>query len=110
MDQLASPDVLNLIYETTNLINININESLLKFLAGMRKAGSGMKNKRNITVGKRTTQAWFDAECRVIRIDLPHHLRKYHKCNTDYQRLQYNQKRNEYNELLRLKRTTYRKS
>ena len=110
MDQLASPDVLNLINETTNLINDDINESLLKFLEGVRKAGSGMKNKRNITVGKRTTQAWFDAECRVIRIDLPHHLRKYHKCNTDYQRLQYNQKRNEHNELLRLKRAAYRKS
>ena len=51
--------------------------------------------KKTITIGKGKAQAWFDAECRVTRKDLRHHLRKYHKGNTDFERLQYNQKRRE---------------
>ena len=43
--------------------------------------------KKTITIGKGKAQAWFDAECRVTRKDLRHHLRKYHKGNTDYERL-----------------------
>ena len=43
---------------------------------------------------------------RVTRKDLRHHLRKYHKGNTDYERLQ---KRREYKELLRVKKAVYRK-
>ena len=35
--------------------------------------------KKIITIGKRKAQAWFDAECRVTRKELRHHLRKHHK-------------------------------
>ena len=49
--------------------------------------------KKIIIIGKGKAHAWFDAECRVTRKELRHHLRKYHKGNTDYERLQYNQKR-----------------
>ena len=107
MEQIASPYVLNLIREATDLIDVDINESLLKFLEGLQKAGSCMK--KTITIGKGKAQAWFDAECRVTRKDLRHHLRKYHKGNTDIERLQYNQKRREYKELLRVKKAAYRK-
>ena len=89
MEQIASPYVLNLIREATDLIDVDINESLLKFLEGLQKAGSCMK--KTITTGKGKAQAWFDAECRVTRKDLRHHLRKYHKGNSDFERLQYNQ-------------------
>ena len=40
MEQIASPYVLNLIREATDLIDVDINESLLKFLEGLQKAGS----------------------------------------------------------------------
>ena len=47
MEQIASPYVspyvLNLIREATDLIDVDINESLLKFLEGLQKAGSCMK-------------------------------------------------------------------
>ena len=65
--------------------------------------------KKTITTGKGKAHAWFDAEFRVTRKDLRHHLRKYHKGSTDYERLQYNQKRREYKELLRVKKAAYRK-
>ena len=107
MEQIALPDVLNLIRESTDITDVDINESLLKFLEGLQKAVSCMK--KTITIGKGKTQAWFDAECRVTRKDLRHHLRKYHQGNTDYERLQYNQKRREYKELLRVKKAAYRK-
>ena len=49
--------------------------------------------KKTISIGKGKAQAWFDAECRVARKDLRHHLGKYHKGISDFERLQYNQKR-----------------
>ena len=60
--------------------------------------------RKTITAGKGKAQAWFDAEYRESRKDLRHHLRKYHQGNTDYEKLQYNQKRREYKELLRVKK------
>ena len=49
MKQIASPYVLNFIREATDLIDVHINESLLKFL-GLQKAGSCIK--KTITIGK----------------------------------------------------------
>jgi len=47
MEQIASPYVLNLIREATDLIDVDINESLLKFLEGLqnlrRILGKGRK-------------------------------------------------------------------
>ena len=47
MEQIASPYVLNLIREATDLIDVDINESLLKFLKGLqnlrRILGKGRK-------------------------------------------------------------------
>ena len=37
MEQIASPYVLNFIREATDLIDVDINESLLKFLEGLQK-------------------------------------------------------------------------
>ena len=62
--------------------------------------------RKTITAGKGKAQAWFDAEYRESRKDMRHNLRKYHHGNTDYERLQYNQKKREYKELLRVKKSS----
>jgi len=97
-EQIALPDVLNFIREATDLTDVHINESLLKFLQVMQKDGPCMK--MTITIGNGKAQAWFNAKCRVARKDLRHHSRKYHQGNTDYESLQYNQKRREYKDIL----------
>ena len=97
-EQIALPDVLNFIREATDLTDLHINESLLNFLQVMQKDGPCMK--MTITIGNGKAQAWFNAKCRVARKDLRHHSRKYHQGNTDYESLQYNQKRREYKDIL----------
>ena len=57
---------------------------------------------------KEKKQIWFDLECRESRQVLRQQLRKYHKSNVDTDRLSYTQKRNEYKELLTVKKTVHR--
>ena len=57
MDQLASPDVLNLIHEARNLTEADINESLLKFLEATQKAGCCMKQATTLKTAESSMQS-----------------------------------------------------
>jgi len=63
---------------------------------------------KSVIIGKEKKQVWFDLECRESRQLLKQQLRKYHKSNVDTDRLSYTQKRKEYKEFLRVKKTAHR--
>jgi hypothetical protein len=107
MNLLSSDVVQGLLVEATDLIDTDINYSLVKFQQVLLTAGTCMK--KSITVGKQRAQAWFDKECRVNRMLLRQKLRHFIRSGTVEDRLQYNNKRKEYKELLRIKKSNYRK-
>ncbi len=106
LSRLSSDEVKDCFREATELIDSDINKSLLKFNEGLLTAGQCMK--KSIIIGKEKKQIWFDLECRESRQVLRQQLRKYHKNNVDTDRLSYTQKRKEYKELLRVKKTAHR--
>ena len=103
LSRLSSDEVKDCFREATELIDSDINKSLLKFNEGLLTAGQ-----KSIIIGKEKKQIWFDLECRESRQVLRQQLRKYHKSNVDTDRLSYTQKRKEYKELLRVKKTAHR--
>ena len=107
LTSLVSEEVQSYFREASALIDSDINQSLLKFNEGLLKAGQCMK--KSIVIGKEKKQLWFDFECAESRRQLRRHLRKYHSSNGVEDRINYTQKRKEYKELLRMKKTTYRK-
>ena len=98
VSRISSDEVKDCFREAAELIDSDINKSLLKFNEGLLTAGLCMK--KSIIIGKEKKQVWFDLECRESRQVLKQQLRKYHKSNVDTDRLSYTQKRKEYKELL----------
>ena len=90
LSHLSSDEVKDCFREATELIDSDINKSLLKFNAGLLTAGQCMK--KSIVTGKEKKQIWFDLECRESRQVLRQQLRKYHKSNVDTDRLSYTQR------------------
>ena len=62
---LSSKEVKDCIDEATDLIDIDVNNSLLKFKEGLLRAGQCMR--KLIIFGKEKKQLWFDLECRETR-------------------------------------------
>ena len=105
---LVSPAVKLLLDEACMLIDVNVNRAITKFQEILHMAGSCMK--KTLTCGIKRKQPWFDAECHAKRKEVRQHLRKFNDSNTQNDRVVYNIKRNEYTELIRVKRINHRQS
>ena len=91
-----------LLEEACDLIDLNIDQALDKFQQILHSAGSCMK--RTLVHGKERKEEWFDAECHLTRKDVRRKLRKFNKSDKPNDRIDYNNKRKEYKELLRVKK------
>ena len=67
-------------------------------------------HKETIVTGKERQGISFDLECKQSRQVVRQYLRNYHNGNSDTDRADYTQKRNEYKELLRQKKVIHRRS
>jgi hypothetical protein len=103
-------EVLATIETATDLINVNVNDALVKFNDSLRKAGSCMQ--KTITVGKEKQNVWFDSECYQKRRILRKLLRKYqktrHSSDAADVRASYTEQRKLYKETLKQKKTAHR--
>jgi len=94
--------------EAMNLVDVDIDLSLLKFNEGLIKAGDCMM--KTIFFGNEKRRVWFDLECRQSRKVLRRHLHTFTRHNTDTDRQSYIQKRREYKELLRQKKKSHKEN
>lgn len=105
---VTDTNVTNILAEACTLVDVNVNAAVDKFQEAVCIAGECMK--KSFTMGGIRKQAWFDRECREQRTSLRKVLRKFDNDNMDTDRIQYNQKRREYKELLRNKRHSHRQN
>jgi uncharacterized protein YacL (UPF0231 family) len=92
--------------EAMDLIDSDVNSAIKKFNESILRAGSCMK--KVVHVGKEKMNNWFDKECRDNKKTLKKLLKQFHRSNAVEDRIVYNNKRREYKELLRNKKSAYR--
>lgn len=103
METMQSDEIKQKLQEATSFIDTDIDQALSIFNECFMLAGKCMKV--TYAVGAEKLKVWFDLECKESRRALRNHLRMFHGSHCDEDREMYAEKRRQYKDLLKKKKT-----